>query len=56
MKSVVVSAVVRLSLCSFLRGVSLLLKGVVWGVCLWLCCQCNCLNICNFNQRKENLM
>ena len=56
MKSLVVLAVVRLSLCSSLRGVSPTLKGVVWGVCLWFCCQSKCLNICNFYQRKENLM
>ena len=56
MKSLVVSAVVRLSLCSSLRGVRLLVKGELWGVGLWLCCQSKSLNICNFYQRKKNLM
>ena len=40
MHSLVVSAVVRLFLCSSLRGVRLLGKGEVWGVGLWLCFQC----------------
>ena len=52
-KSLVVSAVVRLSLCSSLRGMRLLVKGELWGVGLWLCCQCKFLNICNFYQRKK---
>ena len=53
MKSLLLSAVMRLSLCSSLRGVSLPLKGVVWGVCLWLCCQCKCLKFVISIRGKE---